>query len=245
MPDSSARNNNHPHMAILNKQRRHTAASTLIGLGVFALSLTILWRALPRPQFEPLLWTAESGAPVPDTFSYAMFPKGTHMTLFDQPDGVPDSTLHHATICTERQRRAGGFLPVHTTSGIRYAKFSELTFAAMSESFSPFESLVFRSADENQRITLSQRLASSGTQNFVLRLGDGKHPRERVYVWDVSNSVPTPREIRQSDFMTAINVGLFAASGIALSIVPGVLASNVYNRRARLAHEKAPVVGAL
>lgn len=232
-------------MAILNKQQRHTAASSFIGLGAFAVSLAILWRTVPRPQFERPLWTAESGAPVPDTFSYAVFPRGTHIKLFDQPDGIPDSAMHHAAICTERQRMAGGFLPVHTTSGPRYAKFSDLTFAAISESSAPLQSLDFRSTEENRRIKLSQRLASSGTQNFVLHLNDGKHARETVYAWDVTNSVPTPREIRQSDLTTAINVGLFAASVIAFSCVLGVLVSNFYNRRARLAHEKAPVIGAL
>lgn len=216
-----------------NKQFRHSAKSKLIGLGVFALSLFILWKAVPHPAFERTIWTAQGQTPVPGTFSYAMFPRQTHLKLYDQPNGLAASSLDHPTICTERERASGGFLPVRTTQGVLYANLSDLTFTPTNESGTPVESLVFRSTDETQRIALSQRLASAGVQSFVLRTDDRKHPRERVYVWDVASGVPTPREIRQSDMATALNFYLFTAGIVVVSLVLGMMASNIFNRRAR------------
>lgn len=94
-------------------------------------------------------------------------------------------------------------------------------------------------------MVLTGRHADSGAQHFVLRISDLKHARSMIYVWDVVNGTPTARVIRRSDFGTAIKGVIFATALAMVSIVIGALASNLYNRRARFAHEKAPAIGAV
>lgn len=232
-------------MAILGKQAQHAATSISVGLIAFATSMAALWLTIPGPEFEPIVWDAKAGDPVPRTFAYAMFPRGTHIKLFDHPDGSPISDSDSPTICTEGERESGEYLPVETPEGRRFARVSDLTFAAVGDPGAPLLSTRYRSTTQNQRLVLTGRRADSGGRQFVLRISDLKHARSMVYVWDVVNGAPAAREIRRSDFGTGMKRLLFSVPLAAVSIVVGAFASNMFNRRARRAHEKAPTIGAL
>lgn len=232
-------------MATLSMRMKHKATSVFVGLIAFAVSMAILWLTVPRPEFEPIVWDAKDGSPVPPTFAYAMFPRGTHVKLLDHPGGSPTTASSDPEICTEGERESGQYLPVQTPEGRLFARTSDLTFAAGGDSGASFLSTQFRSTTQDQRIVLTGQNAGSGVQHFVLRISDLKHARSMMYAWDVVNGAPSAREVRRSDIGTAINSVFFVAAIAVVSIVIGALASSMFDRRTRLAHEKAPATGAL
>lgn len=219
-------------MATLSRRAKHRAISVFVGLIGFSVSMAILWLAVPRPEFEPIVWDAKQGSPVPLTFAYAIFPHGTHVKLLDHPGGSPTSASSGPEICREAERESGEYLPVQTPEGRLFARMSDLTFAAGGDSGASFLSTQFRSTTPDQRIALTGQNAGSGVQHFVLRISDLKHARSMMYVWDVVNGAPSAREVRRSDIGTAINSVSFAAAIAVVSIVIGALASNMFNRRA-------------
>ncbi|MBX3390923.1 MAG: hypothetical protein KF691_15850 [Phycisphaeraceae bacterium] len=232
-------------MAIFSGQAKHKATSALVGFIAFVTSMTVLWLAVPRPAFERVVWDAKDGSPVPDGFCFVMFPSTSHVDLFDAPNGKGVAVLDRAIICTQQELLDKNPIPVQTAGGARYLRPDDVTAAIPMESMAMVGALESRFTTQDRALKLSRLPIGGPTERFALRDSDLKHARSMVYMWDVVNGAPTAREIRRSDIGTAINRVFFTAVLAVVSILIGALASNLYNRRARLAHEKAPALGAV
>lgn len=147
----------------------------------------------------PPVWTSAI-ASTPDDFTYLMFPTSTNVPLCDAPSGAAVATLDRAVANTQKEVRTGGWLTVNSANGVRWVELSKLAFdtdAALRDTMLERFSIAYKERHAVEMGTAHvqwQQISAARTEVRLTIRPDDDHVY--VYVYDLVDGVPTPREKR-------------------------------------------------